>query len=302
MKYDKSTQREQNAERRRLSAREPFRRQQVSRRLEPLDWAETNIGIRRGDIGVFLAAARFFDHVILVRATNPDSLRYVAQPGFYPKPIDCKAKTADNNAHINAHKIYSRTAGLVVDPTIVGPKAFRENKYRKALESWTDFLADKSPNERTKRVYRRRGTSKGFYSVDLDLESPHYGCLLISPDTMKQGFETADHATPGWRRDRMQYLHGDYDLYAVIDADKPDSPTLKNKILGIDNFYSPREPEIAEFINRGIGAPMIQHGEQYRYKHQGDKLYVFYPFGGKYQLDEGEIAIKDIFEVLYSLG
>jgi len=43
---------------------------------------------------------------ILVRGTNPGSLEYIGRPGYTPKPIDCKAKTAK----------LGPCAGLVVNP------------------------------------------------------------------------------------------------------------------------------------------------------------------------------------------
>ena len=43
---------------------------------------------------------------ILVRGTNKDSLNYIGRPGYTPKPIDCKAKTAKQGP----------CAGLVVNP------------------------------------------------------------------------------------------------------------------------------------------------------------------------------------------
>ena len=51
--------------------------------------------MRPQDKVVFLDAARHFHSWILVRRTNPASLPYVGLPGYSPKRIDCKAKTAD---------------------------------------------------------------------------------------------------------------------------------------------------------------------------------------------------------------
>ena len=67
--------------------------------------------MRPTDKRVFLDAARQLQLWILVRRTNPASLRYIGLPGYLPKPIDCKAKTADLNQG------RYRVAGLVVDPT-----------------------------------------------------------------------------------------------------------------------------------------------------------------------------------------
>jgi hypothetical protein len=66
--------------------------------------------MRTQDITIFAQAARQFKVWILVRRTNPKSLQYVALPGYTPKRIDCKAKTADKD--VSSYKL----AGLVVDP------------------------------------------------------------------------------------------------------------------------------------------------------------------------------------------
>jgi hypothetical protein len=66
--------------------------------------------MRPQDKWVFLSAASHFRVWILVRRTNRASLSYVGQPGYTPKRIDCKAKTAAYD------RLPYRLAGLVVDP------------------------------------------------------------------------------------------------------------------------------------------------------------------------------------------
>jgi hypothetical protein len=68
--------------------------------------------MRPQDKVVFLDAARHFHSWILVRRTNPASLPYVGLPGYSPKRIDCKAKTADLD--VPPWKL----AGLVIDPNL----------------------------------------------------------------------------------------------------------------------------------------------------------------------------------------
>ena len=333
MTYDKSAQAQDKAARRSAADREGFRRRTVSARLKPFDWSDPNLGIRRADVDVFKAAARAFDHIILVRATNPASLGYIGDKNFYPKPMDCKPKTADNDVSIPfaSRRIHSKTAGLVVDPTLVGPNAFKDGKYDKAMDSWRSFLKDKTRSEIANKVYRRRGTGFGCFAVDTDMASPYFGCLMISRSGEierseldgrtiataegEKGFdEAARQATAKWRnaevrdkstgeyRRRMQYLHGDYDLYALIDSDRPDDPTVKEWVNGRENWCSKRFPEIQEFVNRGIGAPMIQHGDQFRLAHQGDRIYTFYPLGSAYFISESEAAsIAELFEIAYGI-
>src|SRR5580692_9242485 len=74
--------------------------------------------MRSQDKAIFLEAARQFQIWILVRRTNRASLEYVGRPGYTPKRIDCKAKTADID--IAPYQFQ----GLVVDPGI-HPKAFK---------------------------------------------------------------------------------------------------------------------------------------------------------------------------------
>src|SRR5579875_3523307 len=112
--------------------------------------------MRPQDKTVFLEAARLFQSWILVRRPNPASLEYVGLRGYTPKPIDCKAKTAD--ADVRPHKL----AGLVIDPRIHA-NAFSAAKREKARHAWTSMqpLLGKK------------------YTVDENKESHHYGCLML---------------------------------------------------------------------------------------------------------------------------
>jgi hypothetical protein len=115
--------------------------------------------MRTSDRLAFARAANVFDCWILVRQTNQDSLQYIGQGNYAPKPIDCKAKTADNSQH--------RLSGLVVDPMRV-PLAFSTGRLEKAKAIWaSDFLP----------ILR----SSGQYGVVEDETSPHYGCVTFIP-------------------------------------------------------------------------------------------------------------------------
>jgi len=83
--------------------------------------------IRPEDKKVFAAAAVHIGVYILVRGTNEASLDYIPDPLFIPKPIDCKAKTADKGS----------LAGLVVHPKT--PGAFSDTRREKA-EKWIATL------------------------------------------------------------------------------------------------------------------------------------------------------------------
>ncbi len=313
--------------------RQGFVQQQTSAKIKDFKWGEIGLGIRPIDVDVFKAAALAFNHIILVRATNTASLQYIGNKNMYPKPIDCKAKTADCDAVISfaSRHIFSKTAGLVVDPTLVGAKAFKDGKYDKAMEAWNDFLKDKTPEEKKAKVYRRRGAASGCYAVDLDITSEYYGCLMISRandverrivdgQTMAtnegshQFDNTAMQANSAWRnaniwdnsandyKTRMQYIHGDYDLYALLDVDNTNESTVTEWINGTKSYCSKKFPLIQDFINRGIGSPMVQHGDQFRYKHQDDKLYAFYPTGSVYVINESGQTMQEIFALVYGVS
>ena len=67
---------------------------------------------------------------VMVRRTNPESIKYVGYPGFVAKPLACKPKTAKTNAQVtlkSGKTIQSTCAGLVVNPKMVGKSAFDDS-------------------------------------------------------------------------------------------------------------------------------------------------------------------------------
>lgn len=286
----------------------------ASSRLKPLAFGD-HIRLRRQDIAVFSAAAEVFDHIIIVRATNTKSLPYIGQKHFAPKPIDCKPKTADKDCFVPEANLFVECAGLVVDPTVVSYAAFSSDKKRsKARESWVAFTADKSSDETARKVFRRRG-SKGFYAVDLLRTSRYYGCLMISNQDMpSEDFSLKGRGWLRFKQNEMRYIHGDYDLYGLIDLETVGVPAtaasgrrhqprvLEERLHGMPHFYTVKFPQIQDFLNRGIGADMIQHGAQDNVGHQSDLLYVFYPEGYMYQIDATADAIREIYELLFMNG
>ncbi len=194
-------------------------------------------GMREQDKSVFSTVAMQLKVWILVRGTNKASLKYVGQPGFAPKPVDCKPKTADTGG--------VSLAGLVVDPT-VAPEAFSQGEKRTtALETWKKFT--------------ERGLAAG-YTIDQD--GPRRGCLR------KNGL----------------YLHGDYDLYDVVD---PGDPTAMTRYLKIENgtevVYTGRSLNAKKALNAMLPIPMIQHGDQIAYadEHTSELIIGFSPDGGQ---------------------
>ena len=97
-----------------------------------------NLGVRGKDLRAFMLVARELKLIILIRQTNENSLEYVGREGFYPKPAQVKAKTADRNtgtSHVMPkHAILRgnyKVGGLVVVPALQ-PSAFRRDKARSA--------------------------------------------------------------------------------------------------------------------------------------------------------------------------
>jgi hypothetical protein len=69
--------------------------------------------MRPQDISVFKSTSHLFNVWILVRETKMNSLQYIAKEKYAPKPIVCKAKTAEKNSLL--HPQY-QIAGLVANP------------------------------------------------------------------------------------------------------------------------------------------------------------------------------------------
>jgi hypothetical protein len=192
--------------------------------------------MRTQDKAAFLDAARQFNVWILVRRTNPASMKYIGKQGFSPKRIDCKAKTADLD--IAPYEL----AGLVVDPTI-HPNAFKPKKLPTAKGFWA----------------KMQPLSATPYTVDANAKSKHYGCLQI------QG----------------RYIHGDYDLYDIIDVTQAQrNLAAVETLLGQPHRRGPKVLTVQEFINGRIGSPMIQHGGEAQHAdHSEQSIDAFGPKG-----------------------
>ncbi|MCC6343817.1 MAG: hypothetical protein IT166_16560 [Bryobacterales bacterium] len=192
--------------------------------------------MRPSDKRIFLDAAAHFQVWILVRRTNPASLRYVGQAGYTPKRIDCKAKTADID--IPPYTL----AGLVVDPRI-HPRAFKPGKESKALAAW-------------KAMEPLIGHT---YKVDEDRNSKHYGCLRLDGN----------------------YIHGDYDLYDIIDISQPRRNLAAVETLhGQPHRRGAKLLAVQQYVNERMGTPMVQHGGEAQYAdHSEQAIDAFGPNG-----------------------
>jgi hypothetical protein len=141
--------------------------------------------MRPQDKKVFTAAASHpaIKCWILVRRTNPAALKYVGLPGFTPKRIDCKAKTAD----------LGDKAGLVVSPKLDG-SAFSEGKRGKAFQCWEEFESGVL------------NVLQSGYNIDIDKSSARYGCVRLGADYVYADYDLYDIIDP---------LHAQRNLAAV---------------------------------------------------------------------------------------
>lgn len=215
----------------------------------------------------FVEVARIHDCYILVRETRAPSIHWVGKQEYTGKRVDMKAKTAKKD--VGSYQL----AGLVCSPEI-HPGAFVDSK--KALEYWHDH----------KPLVTNPPEQPGFQDSDrLNVPTPyvlqnnprhkHYGCIA---------FVEFGLLVP-------RYVHGDYDLYAIIPAGNRYNantrvqvssvgPNMSHKTLsqqveaqvkfGAKDFIGPLTFNVANYINSRIamlssdyvGALMINHGEQ----------------------------------------
>lgn len=134
-----------------------------------------------------------------------------------------------------------QTAGLVVDPNI-HPNAFKSGKSADVMKNWAAAKTKELP-----------------FSMDMDKKSKHYGCL----------------------RYEGKYIHGDYDLYDIIDADQPQRNLgLVSESSGFQHIIGPYLDKIQQYINNKIGVPVIRHSGEMQYTdHSEQAIDVFKPKG-----------------------
>lgn len=224
-------------------------------------------------------AAAFHNCWILVRATNPASLRYLDDPKYTPKPIDCKPKTADADTHGKS------LAGLVIVPGIYGAGAFRGAKFSKALDCWNSFLKSQNvaPCQEANLSQKQRGLKeaealnklRGEYQVDLDEQSKHFGCLKF----------------------KGKWIHGDFDLKdIIIEGQAQRNLAAVDTLRGQPHMRGPRLKQISKFVNDRLGKKMIQHGGEAQFAdHSDDIIDVFGPKGQQTQLNGAE-EIEEWYE------
>lgn len=236
--------------------------------------------MREGDITVFRQAARLYNAYILLRRTNPKSITYIGKAGFTPKRLDCKFKTADRDFYHPGLDRWLMVGGLVVNP--VQDEYFRAafnlegGKFEKARKIWQE-------NQGIVELPSGSWLPGGkLYTVDVNPESPRYGCILFTSSSMVSA---------------VKYIHGDYDLYAIVPADNPASNIrVSEQRLGQPHSRGKLFFDVQHFINKRVGTAMILHGSQEKYQgHSDEPVDVFYPDGETVVCCEDEAAIGALY-------
>jgi hypothetical protein len=220
-------------------------------------------------INFFVAAAREFNCHILVRKTGQASLSWVGKRGYTGKRADMKAKTANRNVG------HYQLEGLVCSP-FMQPLAFTPERLASAHKEWAKCRHLVTVPE-NRAGFDDRRQPRGCltpYLVQTNPDHKHYGCVVL----VDMGLLVP------------RYVHGDYDLYAIIPAGKPFDPnaintketklgsTMRPDAMGLQEYgrlsVANKESElsfrVATYINNAIaatspdlmGALMVNHGEQ----------------------------------------
>ncbi len=200
------------------------------------------MAMRPEDKLAFAEAARSIGVWILVRRTKRDALQYIGRAGYTPKPIDCKAKTADKDVG------RYRLAGLVTSPR-VHQEAFSAEKRADVMRNWEEF----------ERQHLQRPGGAAGYEVESNANSQHYGGVKL----------------------RGAYVHADYDLYDIILPDQAHrNLAAVETLLGQPHRRGPKFFEVQRFINGRIGSDVVQHGGEAQYTdHSEQSIDVFGPAG-----------------------
>lgn len=164
-----------------------------------LEYAEF---IHPGHLMFFIEAAQVFNCHILVRKTGRATISWIGRCGYTGKRADMKAKTA------NLDVGHYSTAGLVCSP-LLRPEAFTANRLGDARKEWLKscHLITVPPNGFDDD--RQPISCHTPYMLQTNPQHRHYGCVAL----VEMGLLVP------------RYVHGDYDLYALIPANQPFDPT-----------------------------------------------------------------------------
>jgi hypothetical protein len=227
--------------------------------------------MRRQDREIFRQTAIRLKLWLLVRRTNEASLAYIGRPGYYPKPIDCKCKTADKDGYPG-----KKHAGLVVDPSRF-PRSFHGAKLPKALAIWNEFLSKHGRLGPHGNKVAPPSNAQGYGVVD-NPRSEHEGVVTLN----------------------RLYLHGDYDLYDIIDPKEPRRNEPRFEILhGERHMSSPHLEAVKTAINNAVGVPVIQHGGEMQYTgHSEQTIDGFMPSGDTFEINTLN-GIREVYQIVF---
>lgn len=260
-------------------------------RLKPFDYRR-DTGIKPAHVRIFGDVAGRLNVTLLLRATNPASVRYMGQARYAAKPIDCKAKTADEDVALGDQPV--DCAGLVADPNVVGRRAYKSRKWQKALDSWQQFEASMHKRQLGNGVVvYERAEHRGFYTVDIAPPGSldrHHGCLLVSDHAPPADFDPRKSHSRQWMSRHMGYVHGDYDLYGVIDhaaiaeaataADPLHLEAVRQaRLLGQPHAVGPQSLRVVAALNDALQCDLVKHAEQSAYEFTDSDVYLFFPSG-----------------------
>ena len=252
--------------------------------------------MRLQDAKAFAHTAWWHHVYLLVRRSNPKSIRFIGRAGFTPKPADCKAKTAKYAFHHAGLGRALDVAGLVCDPTLPEFRKAYGEFYDGAVKTWNKFLPHLREAYDETGQQTRHYITDGRFFVDRRLDSPTYG-VVFQTDS---GLVTAGKA-----------IHGDYDLYGIVPADNPSvnvalteehpaSPVHRYNIprnqlpdeLRVPNCRGRKFTDVQMMLNRMMGVPMVLHGAQEKFSTDtDDDLDVFLPDG------EHALVLKGAYEI-----
>jgi hypothetical protein len=123
------------------------------------------------------------------------------------------------------------------------------------MKYWDEFRA-----AHLDQNYLQTGAGRDGYSVDIDPKSRHYLCAK------REG----------------KYIHADYDLLDIIDAENPrQNEIIRSTLNGAPHNYNPRFPEIHRTLNAKMDTPMVQHGAEAQFTGLYEQpIHVFFPRTG----------------------
>lgn len=225
--------------------------------------------MKKKHIDVFCLAAEKLKLYILVRRMNSASLDRIGKAGFISKPHTCKFKTADNCP--SEKRAHWDVAGLVINPYADGlDEMFTKDNLENAQEIWGKESAKTIAFDvDSDAEYLPDGK---FYSVITDKSDLRYGCVLFH----ESGLADRSHG---------RYIHGDYDLFDLVNQEDQGVGTLSaqlvDDIIWIKSAYFDK---VKAFLNRRIRPKMINHPSEFVFLGHPElsrsiSVDVFYPDG-----------------------